>query len=238
MTASLDAAVDSDITELTDSLRNGGMRALAATISGRVREDRNGPMYYRLANPADGIEAGNLPWTAHRLGRFDVGLASADTGRDNALRLRARGLDLPGGAYLLVGIDAHPLDEMHELILRAFGWGSAITLVLAFGGGALLSGSLLRRVEAIARAARDIMSDDFSLRLPTRGTDDEFDHLVTSLNAMLDQTQAAVARVRQVSDDIAHDLRTPLTRLRQHLEQAQHRARSVADWRDAATACI
>ena len=187
MTASLDAEVDSDIMELTDSLRNGGTRSLAATIDGRVRENRNGPMYYRLTNPTGGVEAGNLPKTARRLGRFDLNLASPDANHDSKLALRARGLDLPDGAYLLVGIDAHPLDEMHELILRAFGWGSAITLVLAFGGGAVLSGGLLRRVEAIARAARDIMSGDFSRRLPMRGADDEFDHLVASLNAMLDQ---------------------------------------------------
>jgi len=119
-----------------------------------------------------------------------------------------------------------------------FGWSSAITLVLAFAGGALMSGGLLRRIETISRTARDIMAGDFSRRIPVRGTGDEFDHLVASLNAMLERNEAAMESVRQVSNDIAHDLRTPLTRLRQRLDLAQRRARSVEEWRRAAEGCI
>jgi signal transduction histidine kinase len=101
-----------------------------------------------------------------------------------------------------------------------------------------MSGSLLRRIETISRTARDIMAGDFSRRIPVRGTGDEFDHLVRSLNAMLERNQAAMESVRQVSNDIAHDLRTPLTRLRQRLDLAQRRARSVEEWRRAAEGCI
>jgi signal transduction histidine kinase len=138
----------------------------------------------------------------------------------------------------MVGVDALPRREMQKLILRVFGWSSAITLVLAFVGGALMSGGLLRRIETISRAARDIMAGDFSRRIPVRGTGDELDHLVASLNAMLERNEAAMESVRQVSNDIAHDLRTPLTRLRQRLELAQRRARSVEEWRRAAEGCI
>ena len=113
-----------------------------------------------------------------------------------------------------------------------------ITLVLAFGGGALMSGGLLRRIETISRAARDIMAGDFSKRIPVRGTGDELDHLVRSLNAMLERNEVAMESVRQVSNDIAHDLRTPLTRLRQRLELAQRRARSLEEWQRAADGCI
>ncbi|HYK17657.1 MAG TPA: HAMP domain-containing sensor histidine kinase, partial [Bryobacteraceae bacterium] len=135
-------------------------------------------------------------------------------------------------------MDALPRREMRKLILRLFEWSSAITLVLAFVGGALMSGSLLRRIETISRTARDIMAGDFSRRIPARGTGDEFDHLVASLNAMLERNEAAMESVRQVSHDIAHDLRTPLTRLRQRLDLAQRRARSVEEWRQAADGCI
>jgi signal transduction histidine kinase len=137
-----------------------------------------------------------------------------------------------------VGVDALPRREMHKLIVRVFGWSSAISLVLAFGGGALMSGSLLRRIETISETARDIMAGDFSKRIPVRGTGDELDHLVASLNAMLERNELAIESVRQVSNDIAHDLRTPLTRLRQRLELAQRRARSVEDWRRASEGCI
>jgi signal transduction histidine kinase len=127
---------------------------------------------------------------------------------------------------------------MHKLIVRMFGWSSAISLVLAFAGGALISRNLLLRIETISRAARDIMAGDFSRRIPARGTADELDHLVASLNAMLKRNQLAMESVRQVSNDIAHDLRTPLNRLRQRLELAQRRARSVAEWRRTADGCI
>src|SRR5207237_3186212 len=130
--------------------------------------------------------------------------------------------------------DALPRREMHKLILRVFGWSSAITLLLAFAGGALMSSGLLRRVETISRAARDIMAGNFCRRIPVRGTGDELDHLVASLNAMLERNEAAMESVRQVSNDIAHDLRTPLTRLRQRLDPAERRARSAAGWPPAA----
>jgi signal transduction histidine kinase len=82
------------------------------------------------------------------------------------------------------------------------------------------------------------MAGDFSRRIPVRGTADEFDHLIASLNAMLERNESAMESVRQVSNDIAHDLRTPLTRLRQRLELAQRRARSVEEWQRVADGCI
>jgi signal transduction histidine kinase len=127
---------------------------------------------------------------------------------------------------------------MHKLIVRVFGWSSAVSLALAFAAGALISRNLLLRIETISRAARDIMAGDLSRRIPARGSADELDHLVASLNAMLERNQLAMESVRQVSNDIAHDLRTPLTRLRQRLELAQRRVRSVAEWQRTADECI
>jgi signal transduction histidine kinase len=239
MTSSLDAAVDSDLTELEDSFRSGGIAAVTARIDERVRQMPRGPMFYLLQDRGESVLAGNLPAFHGGQGWFDLTTPQpARHGGEREGAIRARGVVLPDGQDLRVGIDAFPRLEMHELILKAFGWGSMITLVLAFGGGALISGGLLRRIETVSRAARDIMDGDFSRRIPGRGTDDEFDHLVSSLNTMLDRTEQAMESVRQVSNDIAHDLRTPLTRLRQRLELAQHRARSVEAWRSAAAACI
>jgi signal transduction histidine kinase len=101
-----------------------------------------------------------------------------------------------------------------------------------------MSRNLLRRIETISRAARAIMGGDFSKRIPVGGANDEFDHLIASLNGMLERNESAMESVRRVSQDIAHDLRTPLSRLRQRLELAQRRARSVEEWRSAAEACI
>ncbi|HJU19077.1 MAG TPA: ATP-binding protein [Stellaceae bacterium] len=239
MTGSLDAAVDSDITELYDAFHSGGTAAVAARIGERVRQMPRGPIYYLLQDRGGRVLAGNLPAFHGGPGRFDLTAPErGPQGGERTIAIRARGVVLPGGTYLMVGADAFPRHEMHELILKAFGWGSVITLVLAFGGGALMSGGVLRRIETISRATHDIMDGDFSRRLPVRGTDDEFDHLVSGLNAMLDRMERSMESVRQVSNDIAHDLRTPLTRLRQRLERAHDRAHSVGAWQGAAARCI
>jgi HAMP domain-containing protein len=227
---SLDAAVDSDITELEDSLQVGGNEALTEQVKERVRQTPHGPMYYLLQDSKEKVLAGNIPAFHGGVGRFDLKVPKPNS---PSVAVRAHGVTLVDREYLMVGVDALPRREMQKLVVRVFGWSSAITLVLAFAGGTLMSGGLLRRIETISRTARDIMAGDFSRRIPVRGTGDEFDHLVASLNAMLERNEAAMASVRQVSNDIAHDLRTPLTRLRQRLELAQRRARSVEEWQRA-----
>ncbi len=235
MSSSLDAAIDMDITELQDSLRAGGNEALTAQVKERLQEGPNGPMYYLLQDPKGKVIAGNIPPAHGGEGRFDLKVP-----RSNApsVAVHAHGVTLLDSEYLMVGVDAVPRRQMHKLIVRVFGWSSAISLVLAFAGGALVSRNLLLRIETISRAARDIMAGDFSRRIPARGTADELDHLVESLNAMLERNQLAMESVRQVSNDIAHDLRTPLTRLRQRLELAQRRARSVKEWQRTGDGCI
>jgi signal transduction histidine kinase len=235
MSSSLDAAVDSDITELEDSLQIGGNGALTEEVKERVRQMPQGPMYYLLQDTNEEVVAGNIPPFHGGDGRFDLKVPKSNS---PSVAVRAHGITLSDHAYLMVGVDALPRREMQKLILRVFGWSSATTLMLAFAAGALMSGGLLRRIETISRTARDIMAGDFSRRIPVRGTGDELDHLVASLNAMLERNEAAMESLRQVSNDIAHDLRTPLTRLRQRLDLAQRRARSADEWRRAAEGCI
>jgi signal transduction histidine kinase len=100
-------------------------------------------------------------------------------------------------------------------------------LIVLVGGGAL-SLSVLRRIEVVSQTSRDIVGGDLKRRIALSGSQDEFDHLADSLNAMLDRIQLLMDGLRQVSTDIAHDLRTPLTRLRQRLELAQARAPDAA----------
>src|SRR5207253_9362573 len=185
----LDAAVDSDITELEDAFQAGEDAALTALVKERVRQMPHGPMYYSLQDPTGKVIAGDLPPFRGGEGRFDLKVP-----RSNApsVPIHGRSITLADHEYLMVGVDALPRREMHKLILRVFGWSSAITLVLAFAGGALMSGGLLRRIETISRAARDIMAGDFSRRIPVRGTGDELDHLASSLNAMLERNEAAM----------------------------------------------
>ena len=234
MSSSLDAAIDSDIAELEDSLRAGGTEALTVQVAERLRQAPLGPMYYLLEEPTGEVIAGNIPPFHGGEGRFDLKVPRPNS---PSVAVHAHGITLVDHEYLMVGVDAVPRREMRRFILRLFEWSSAITLVLAVAGGALMSGSLLRRIETISQTARGIMAGDFSRRIPARGTGDEFDHLVESLNAMLERNEAAMESVRRVSHDIAHDLRTPLTRLRQRLDLAQRRAQSVDEWRRAAEGC-
>jgi signal transduction histidine kinase len=128
-----------------------------------------------------------------------------------------------------VGQDTATLREMNSLILRTFAVQIVITLILAALGTAIVSTTVLKRVDSVNRTARAIMAGALSERVPVRGTQDEFDELAEAMNAMLDRIEDLMRSMRQVSNDIAHDLRTPLTRLRQRLEHAARRDKTVAE---------
>jgi signal transduction histidine kinase len=127
---------------------------------------------------------------------------------------------------------------MKSVIAQAFGVGLVITLVLAVLGSAVISTATLRRVETVSETARAIMGGDLSQRVPLRGAGDEFDGLAKSMNEMLDRIEDLMRTMRQVSNDIAHDLRTPLTRLRQKLELTLRRAHTEEEVQAALTGSI
>jgi signal transduction histidine kinase len=131
---------------------------------------------------------------------------------------RAKTFILRGNLQLLVGRDVRELEATVGRIREALAWGSALAATLALLGGWLMSAGALRRIEAIARTSREIMDGDLGRRIPRDGSGDDFDQLAEGLNRMLDRIQELMTRVQQVSDNIAHDLRTPLMRLRTRLE--------------------
>ena len=132
-----------------------------------------------------------------------------------------RSILLDGGVRLAVGDDLGPIEEIQEAFLLALGWGVLAFLVLSLGGGVLLGLAFLRRVDTITETAEAIISGELHSRIPLRGTNDNFDRLSATLNRMLDQIQGLMESLSQVSNDIAHALRTPLSRLRQKLEIAK-----------------
>jgi hypothetical protein len=141
MANSLDAAIDSDITELEESRRIGGIAALTEQVNERIRQMPYGPIYYLLKDPSGNFIAGNIPSFHDGNGRFDLRVPRLNS---PSVAVHARGTTLADREYLMVGVDALPRREMQKLILRVFGWGAAITLMLAIVGGALMSGGLLR----------------------------------------------------------------------------------------------
>ncbi|CAP54617.1 putative two-component sensor histidine kinase [Gluconacetobacter diazotrophicus PA1 5] len=135
-----------------------------------------------------------------------------------------QGLVLVDGGYFFVGIDASPLRRLRHEFRIVVGWSLVGFAVLGVGGGLILSAIILGRIETIGAIARRIMNGDLSQRIPHQGANDEFDDLAHALNAMLERNERLIASLQQVSNDIAHDMRRPLSRLRQRLEAA-----SVAD---------
>ena len=142
------------------------------------------------------------------------------------------------GLYAFSGSDLYPARLAREHILRILIWIFAGAVLLAGLGGVFVSRSLLRRTDAIATACRAIMHGDMKTRVPLRGTADELDRLAQTINTMLDRIAALMENVRQVTNDIAHDLRTPVTHLRHRLEHARLQAGAPADYDKALESAI
>jgi signal transduction histidine kinase len=129
-------------------------------------------------------------------------------------------VELAGGFDLMVGNDISELLTFRALINKSTYWAVGLAIILGLGGGYFLSRNFLRRIEAITDASQLIMNGDLSRRMPTAGTQDELDQLSSSLNEMLSQIERLVLGMKEVSSNVAHDLRTPLTRMRARVEAA------------------
>ena len=196
--------------------------------------EQNPGAFILLENPAGQKIAGNLPARPLTSGWLHLTLPNPPGAvADDPHPLIARAVRLPDGGMLLVGQDTFNVEELAELLARAFAVGSALTLVLALAGGLLVSRRVLRRLAAVAQAGQQIMHGDLSRRLPTRGTGDEFDQLVSGFNALLDRIVELMNAMRQVTTDIAHDLRTPLSRMRTRLEQLRRAPRAPPHYEHA-----
>jgi signal transduction histidine kinase len=230
------AAVDGEIAVLVEADHTSGASRVAEAIGRRVASGGRFTAFYLLQDAGGAKLAGNLPAMKPVTGWTELPIpAQGDSEEDAAdgYQLLARGISLADGGFLLVGADTYRLTELREAILGAFAWGLAATIVLAVVGGAAMSTGFLRRIDAINRTARAIIDGRLGDRVPVRGTRDEFDQLAQNFNEMLDRIQALMDSLRQVSNDIAHDLRSPLSRLRQRLEAARAKARSAEDYEAA-----
>ena len=239
MQSDMQAVLKTEALQLAEVHRRFGLVGLAQQITRRMDFRTRGPIYYLLQAPNRQVVVGNLPGMPPVEGVIDFrnDRAAEETDADRS-RLMGFGLVLSDGSFLLVAQDASRLLDMQHAIVRAFVWAGCLTLLLAIAGGLLLSRNFLRRIDTIGRTTRVIMEGDLSARIPVRGTNDEIDQLVASLNAMLERIQALMEGLRQVTGDIAHDLRTPLGRLRQRLEDAREHATTTGEYAVATDAAI
>lgn len=232
LTEATEAAIERDVADLRRTLDTGGFDALAEAVDARTRGAVAGALYY-LADADGGRRAGNLaaPPAAVTGGSRGIFVWQPRAGEDprTAAGIVAR---LDGAGVLVVARDVDEqrafLDLLRRDLLLALG---AIALV-GLAGGAWLARAVLTRVGAMAEASRTIMGGNLSERLPRTGSDDELDRLAAQLNAMLERIERLMAGLREVSDNIAHDLKTPLNRLRNRAEAALADRREGAAWRE------
>jgi len=229
-----DDTIRAEIQGLADQYRYRGMAGIADTVRRRSGEDSSS--LYLLFTPDDKPVTGNIDSIPLQAGTESGWIEfpySAKTGTTTESHTaRAYRAELPGDYGLIVGRDVEEMRQFASLIRTTLVSALLITLVLGLGGGVIMSRNFLRRVDAITAASRSIMTGDLGERMPVQGTGDELDRLAQSLNEMLDQIARLMSGMQEVSSNVAHDLRTPLTRLKARAESAL-RSGTASDHKDA-----
>ncbi len=221
-----DETIEAEITGLAERYRLTGLSGLTSSIRERLDRRPAGNSVYLFTDERYAPIVGNLsPWPRVESDEngwmdFEIGVG----GVEPLHPARAKQFQLRGGYHLLVGRDLSELQEVRSLLRRTMIWGVALTLCFALLGGLVTSRGRLRRIAAINEGIDQVMTGDLSRRIPTGKTGDDVDELVERINAMLDELDKLVEGVRRVSDNIAHDLRTPLARLKTRLERARTHA--------------
>ena len=206
--------VSDELDELMASHQADPVAGLTAAIGERAEVIGDKGFIYLLQSANGQVEAGQLPAMVPEADWQEI----VPPWGDEDEPFITHGTLLADGRYLLVGHDADDLHDMVEFVEQGLIWTFVFLLPIALLGGILVSSLSLRRVEAINKATLKIRRGDLSGRIPVVGSNDEFDRLALAMNAMLDGIEDLTDGLRQVSQDIAHDLRTPLTRVHQKLE--------------------
>lgn len=217
-----DDTIGAEVQGLAEQYRQRGLSGLVEVI--RERSKGNTGSIYLFTNFVGRRMAGNLDslpsGAVGKDGWMEFNYGARKAGHLEKHVARAYHLQLAGGSILVVGRDIEERREFARLIRLALFWSLAVAALFGVGGSFLMSRNFLRRIDSISATSRTIMAGDLSERMPVSGTGDELDRLSTSLNAMLDQIERLMDGMKEVSSNIAHDLRTPLTRMRAQVESA------------------
>jgi len=231
VTGNIDAAIVGDATSLAGEPIADMQREVSEAIVARLRDDPRRIKLAGLFGPDGARIAGNiaaLPATLPVDGRAHAAsLTRIDGSGREAQTVRAVAVRLASGCTLLFGRDADEVRRIAAIVGRALALGLLPATCLALLAGALLSVRAQRRIATMSRQAGRIVSGELQERLPVRRTRDPFDSLAAIVNRMLDDIEMLVQALAGVGEDIAHDIRTPLTRVRATLEQGRDRARSL-----------
>ncbi len=225
--------VNIEVNVLREQYEQGGIRRLVTIIDQRARRPSSNLLM--VTTPAGEELAGNVgsiePGVLDHPGWFELSYRRVEPSDDTPHRALVQVVELPSGFRILVGRDLEERERIYAIIANAGRWSFALVVVLGVAGGFFVSRRVLKRVDAMTETAHTIMAGDLSGRLPVAGTGDELDRLAENLNAMLERIDALMRGLKEVSDNIAHDLKTPLTRLRNRCEQALRGDKRNVDYR-------
>ncbi len=239
ITEQITTLINEEVRTLAEQYEQGGIRRLTLVVD--VRSRRPGSYLYLVATPSGEGLAGNVaslePGTLDHPGWVETAYRRLDVSEAEHHALVRVSL-LTGGFRLLVGRDIEERERIYDVIAVAGRWSVAVVVVLGLVGGFFVSRRILKRVDAMSGTAQTIMAGDLTGRLPVAGTGDEIDRLAENVNAMLSRIEALMRGFKEVSDNVAHDLRTPLTRLRNRAEAALRNAKADRDYRAALEATI
>jgi signal transduction histidine kinase len=233
------STIDAEINGLSEQYNAGGLRRLISVVERRSREP--GASLYLVTTAGGDHVVGNVGYVPAAVlatpGQSETRYGRNDSDAE-AHRAIVRVFTLPGGFRLLVGRDTEERDRLRAVIGRAFVTSLVAVVLLGVIGGWLAASRVLRRVDAMTQTTRAIMAGDLDGRLHVAGNGDELDRLASSLNLMLERIGELMRGMREVSDNIAHDLKTPLTRLRNRADEALRRASTPEELRAALEAVI
>lgn len=239
ITEQITSTVQGEIRGLTEQYQEGGLRRLVTAVE--LRSRRPGSSLYLVTTPNGEGLAGNVgalqPGVLNRPGWLETSYRRLDSPEGTGRSALVEVVQL-GGFHLLVGRDLEERERLYGIITNAGRWSFALVVVLGLAGGFFVSRRVLSRIDAMTGTAQTIMAGDLAGRLPVAGSGDELDRLADNVNAMLDRIVALMRGLTEVSENIAHDLKTPLTRLRNRCEQALRGPKGEGDYRAALEATI
>ena len=239
----MQAEIRDQLKAMASEAETDGIDSIIQDINELTTPAGSATLYYFLSDNTGKKLAGNLDGIEMHDGWHETGLggaAIAEPGSqaDEDHQIWGQGVHLSNGSFLLVGQDAFRVSSAQEAIIHSFAWSAGIAFLLATLSGIVVSRGFLRRIDDINRTSMAIVDGRLKERIPVRGTSDEIDRLSANLNRLFDSNQSLLESLKQVSANIAHDLRTPLSRLRQGLEEARTNAGNQKTYEAAVDAAI